>query len=365
MYAIVLAGGVGSRLWPRSRNDHPKQLLDLVSERTMIQETVDRLQLLMPCENITIVVGENHATKVREQLKELPAENVLVEPSGRGTAPAIGLALLQIKRLATKAGISDPVIGSFHADHVITKRDEFCRLVQAGEKVAEKGYIVTLGITPQQPHTGYGYIERDGELESVNGLSAYRVARFVEKPSYHKAEEYLATGRYSWNSGMFMWKLSTILEEYSQYLPELYGGLSKIEAAYTQSNYTEIMGDIWNDIRSETIDVGIAEKSQRMAVLPADIGWSDVGDWSVVADLLAQKLADDDGNAVVGHHVGHGTTRSLIYSRNDGKLIATIGLDEMLVVDLPDVLLVAPRSKNQEVKKIVEHLRQHGLEKFL
>lgn len=365
MYAIVLAGGIGSRLWPRSRNDHPKQLLDLVSERTMIQETVDRLQLLMPCENITIVVGENHAVKVREQLKELPPENVLVEPSGRGTAPAIGLALLHIRRLAAQAGISNPVIGSFHADHVITKRDEFCRLVQAGAQIAEKEFIVTLGITPDHPHTGYGYIERDGELDKVNGLTAYRVARFVEKPSYHKAEEYLATGRYSWNSGMFMWTLSTILEEYQAYLPDLYASLEQIGAAYGQADYDKKMGDIWNAIRSETIDVGIAEKSQRMAVLPADIGWSDVGDWSVVADLLAQKVGDGDGNAVVGHHIGHGTQHSLIYSRNDGKLIATIGLDEMLIVDLPDVLLVAPRSKNQEVKKIVEHLRQHGLEKFL
>jgi len=170
MYGIVLAGGVGSRLWPRSRNNSPKQLLDLVSERTMIQETVDRLKKLMPPENITIVVGESHADQVRVQLPELPEGNILIEPVGRGTAPAIGLGLARIRALAAAAGDSDPVIGSFHADHVITNPEGFCQVVRAAAHVAEDGYIVTLGITPDHPHTGYGYIERDGLIKEVDGL---------------------------------------------------------------------------------------------------------------------------------------------------------------------------------------------------
>jgi mannose-1-phosphate guanylyltransferase len=366
MYAIVLAGGIGSRLWPRSRNTSPKQLLDLVSERTMIQETVDRLQLLMPCKNMVIVVGENHAVKVREQLGEVPPENVLTEPSGRGTAPAIGLGLLHIRRLADAAGVANPVIGSFHADHVIKNRDAFVQVVRAAGKIAQEGYIVTLGITPTEPHTGYGYIERSEEIGSAEGLQAYKVARFVEKPSHQKAVEYLATGKYSWNSGMFIWTLDTIMDEYKRLQPTLATSLAKIGDAHGGANYKQVLDDTWNDIRTETIDVGIAEKSDRMAVVPADMGWSDVGDWSVVADLLAQQNSDDGGNAVIAdHHVAHGTSGTLIYSRNAGKLIATIGLDNMIIVDLPDVLMVAPRSKNQEVKKIVEELKQRGMEKFL
>ncbi len=365
MYAIVLAGGVGSRLWPRSRNNNPKQLLDLISDRTMIQETLDRLRLMMPVENITIVVGENHAVMVRQQLADLPAENVLIEPSGRGTAPAIGLALLHIQRMAALAGDTDPLIGSFHADHVITDRISFARAVKTAAEVAEQGYIVTLGIKPDSAHTGYGYIERSEQLAEVDGVPVFRVARFVEKPPRATAEEYLATGRYSWNSGMFIWKLSTILSEYDRYLPELSAQLKEIDAAYSQADYPGNLAKIWNTVRSETIDVGIAEKSQQMAVLPVDIGWSDVGDWSVVADLIAAQQPSADGNAVVGYHMGFNTTRSLIYSGNEGKLIATIGIEELLIVDLPDVLLVAPRSQNQEVKKIVERLKQEGLDKFL
>jgi mannose-1-phosphate guanylyltransferase len=365
MYAIVLAGGVGSRLWPRSRNNSPKQLLDLVSERTMIQETIDRLAQLMPLQNITIVVGENHAAQVREQLAELPPDNVLIEPSGRGTAPAIGLGLAHIRRLAAAAGETDPVIGSFHADHVITQRDQFGRVVKAAAEAARQGYIVTLGITPDAPHTGYGYIERGEQLQNVDGLPVYKVARFVEKPPREVAEQYLQTGRYSWNSGMFIWKLSVITEEYGRYLPEFSAQLQQIEAAYGKPEYREILGQIWNNVKSETIDVGIAEKSQRMAVLPAEMGWSDVGDWSVVTDLIALQQASEDGNAVVGQHLGLDTTRTLIFCGDHQKLVATIGLDNLLIVDLPDVLLVAPRSRNQEVKKIVEKLKQAGLEKYL
>jgi mannose-1-phosphate guanylyltransferase len=361
MYGIVLAGGVGSRLWPRSRNNNPKQLLDLVSDRTMIQETVARLQRLMPPENITIVVGENHAALVHLQLPELPPENVLIEPAGRGTAPAIGLGLARIRELAEAAGDADPVIGSFHADHVITNPEGFCQVVKAAAQVADAGYIVTLGITPDEPHTGYGYIRRSEHIEDVDGLPVYKVAGFVEKPPRATAEEYLATGKYSWNSGMFIWKLSVITEEYATYLPELSRQLQEYSLAETP----QAAASIWNQLKSETIDVGIAEKSQRMAVLPAEFGWSDVGDWSVVADLIAARQPSPENNAVVGHHLGLNTFNSLIYGANENKLIATINVKDFIIVDLPDVLLVAPRSQNQEVKKIVEKLKQQGLDKFL
>ncbi len=365
MYAIMLAGGVGSRLWPRSRNDSPKQLIDLIGERTMIQETAERLCGLMPIGNIIIITGANHAALARQQLPGLPPENVLAEPVGRGTAPAIGLGLAHIRRLAQAAGETDPIIGSFHADHVITRSEEFNRVVGQAAQVAEAGYIVTLGITPSHAHTGYGYIER-GEIIAQDGeLQAYRVARFVEKPDMATAIRYLETGQYSWNSGMFIWKLSTIQQEYAQYLPELARQLAEISATYGQPDYQATLERVWPTIANETIDVGIAERSQWMAVLPADIGWSDVGDWSVVADLIAARNQDSSKNAVVARHIGLDTSRTLIYSGNEGKLIATIGLDDLIIVDLPDVLLIAPRSRNQEVKNIVERLKKEGLKEFL
>ncbi|NWJ45172.1 MAG: mannose-1-phosphate guanylyltransferase [Chloroflexi bacterium] len=365
MYAIVLAGGIGSRLWPRSRVTSPKQLLDLVSEHTMLQETVLRLQGIIPIENIVIVTGDSQAQKAREQLPELNPENVLIEPSGRGTAPAIGLGLIHIERLAAAKGESDPVIGSFHADHVITKTDEFRKTVLAAANMAEQGFIVTLGIEPDSPHTGYGYIERGALLRTIDELDCYKVNRFVEKPAREIAEQYLATGRYSWNSGMFIWKLSTILGEYKTLQPELYAQLNQIKAAYGKDNYWQALNKIWDVIKPETIDVGIAEKSAHMAVLPVSIGWSDVGDWSVVAELIALRNANEDGNAIIGHHLGIETTNSLVYTANQQKLVATIGLEDIIVVDTPDVLLVCKRQNNQDVRKIVEKLKVLGLDKYL
>jgi mannose-1-phosphate guanylyltransferase len=365
MYAIVLAGGVGSRLWPRSRNNTPKQLIDLIPGDSMLQESVKRLSCLMPQENVVIVTGENLAAETRRQLPELPAENVIVEPAGRGTAPAIGLGLLHVARLAEARGDKDPVVGSFTADHIIANVDQFCKVVAVAGQVAAENYIVTLGITPDSPHTGYGYIEQGEKLEEIEEVPVFKVARFVEKPPRVKAEEYLATGRYCWNSGMFIWRLSMIMGEYRTYLPELSRQLEQINEVYGKPEEAEVVAKVWSEVRTETIDVGIAEKSQRMAVLPADIGWSDVGDWSAVAELIASMDKSEEGNAIVGQHIGMGTKNSLIYSTSPSKLVATIGLEDVVVVDTHDVLLVARRSQNQDVKKVVERLKQEGLDKYL
>jgi len=360
-----MAGGGGSRLWPLSRNNTPKQLLALVSARSLLQDTVDRLLELMPPENIVIVTGAHHATQARAQLPAIPARNILVEPAARGTAPAIGLALVYIAYLARAKDEPDPVVGSFHADHAITKVAEFQAVVRDAARVAEAGFIVTLGITPDQAHTGYGYIERGTALPNSGGRPAYQVAQFVEKPDRATAAAYLATGRYSWNSGMFLWKLSLILGEYARYQPELYGQLQAIGATVGTPQFETTLRQVWDGVRTETIDVGIAEKSRRMAVLPADFGWSDVGDWGAVAALLAGGAADADQNAVLGQHLGLGTHNSLIYSTIEGKLIATIGLENLVIVDTGDVLLVCDGNKNQDVKKIVEQLKAQGSSRYL
>jgi mannose-1-phosphate guanylyltransferase len=365
MYGIIMAGGAGSRLWPRSRNQTPKQLLDLLSPLSLLQETVARLRPLMPPENIVLVTGEQHAEAAREQLPDLPPENILAEPAARGTAPAIGLGLIHIARLAAQRGESDPVIGSFHADHVITNVPEFQAVVRDAATLAAGGYIVTLGITPGHPHTGYGYIERGDPLPYAGKHPAYRVLRFVEKPPRATAEAYLATGHYSWNSGMFLWPLSTIMAEYERHQPGLYQQLQTIAAAAGRPDYAATLARVWADMRAETIDVGIAEKSERMAIIPADFGWSDVGDWSVVAELLAAQQANSHQNAVVGQHMGIDTHDSLVYSTVPGKLIATIGVANLIIVDTGDVLLVCDRARNQDVKQIVEQLRAEDQTHYL
>lgn len=331
----------------------------------MLQETINRLAYLMPLENIVVVTGEQYAEFVQSQCPKLSAENILTEPAGRGTAPAIGLALYHIQRLAAANGENDPVIGSFHADHVITKQAAFCEVVRATEEIANDGYIVTLGILPDQPHTGYGYIERDSLLKVCRDYPVYKVARFVEKPPYEVAKEYLQTGRYSWNSGMFIWRLSTILEEYQEYQPQLAAQLREIANAFGTPEAAATINRVWNEIKSETIDVGIAEKSKRMAVLPADIGWSDVGDWAVVSNLISLRDQNADGNAVSDMHVGFDTNNSMVWSFDKDKLIATIGIEDIVVIDTPDVLMICHRHKNQDVKKVVEYLKKNNLDKFL
>jgi mannose-1-phosphate guanylyltransferase len=365
MYAIVLAGGVGSRLWPRSRNHSPKQFLNLVSERTLLQETLHRLSHLMPLENIIVVTGERYAEFAQTQAPELPVENILTEPAGRGTAPAIGLALFHIKRLAEARGEDDPVIGSFHADHAITKTEAFYEVVRATEEIAQAGYIVTLGILPDEPHTGYGYIQRDSLIKVSRDFPVYHVSRFVEKPPLETAKKYLQTGHYSWNSGMFIWKLSTILNEFKQYQPELTAQLIQIAEAHGKPGYPEVLTEVWNEIKSETIDVGIAEKSQVMAVLPADIGWSDVGDWAQVCTIVSERDQNEEGNAISAFHIGIDTKNSMIWTADKQKLIATVGLEDVIIIDTGDVLMVCNRHRNQEVKKVVEQLKKQQLDKYL
>jgi mannose-1-phosphate guanylyltransferase len=248
---------------------------------------------------------------------------------------------------------------------VITDVPEFQAVVRDAATLAEDGHIVTLGITPSHPHTGYGYIEREEPLAYPGAHAAYRVVRFVEKPPLATAEAYLATGRYSWNSGMFLWQLSTIMGEYATHQPQLYQQLQAIAEAAGRSDYAATLPRIWTDIRTETIDVGIAEKSAHLAVIPADFGWSDIGDWSVVADLLAVQQANPQKNAVVGQHIGLDTHNSLVYSTVAGKLIATVGINNLLIVDTGDALLICDRARNQDVKKIVDQLRAENRSQLL
>jgi mannose-1-phosphate guanylyltransferase len=350
IYALIMAGGTGSRLWPRSRTQHPKQFLDLTGDATMLQQAQARLVPLIQPETTMVATNDHYVDIVLKQVPELPPQNVLGEPKGRGTAPAIGLAAVHIRKRNPGA-----VMAVLTADHLIAKQDEFRRALQAAADIAGEGWLVTLGITPNYPETGYGYIERGDFLGMVGEFEGYRVSGFVEKPDLARAQEYLDDGNYAWNSGMFIWRVDRILDEMSQHMPKLYAGLMEIEAAIGTAHEREVLEKVFPTLPSETIDYGIMEKAEQVAVLPVDIGWDDVGSWSAVYDVLPK---DKYGNVVVGSHLSPDSKNTLIYSPN--KLVATIGMQNMIIVDTDDVLLICPRERSQDVKKLVDILKNNG-----
>ncbi|MBI5649052.1 MAG: mannose-1-phosphate guanylyltransferase [Chloroflexi bacterium] len=355
VYALILAGGTGTRLWPRSRRERPKQLLSLFSARTMLQETCDRILPIIPPAHIFVATNDGYVDAVREQLPILPRKNVIGEPEGRGTAPSIGLGALHIVKQNP-----DAVMVSLHADHYIEKADAFRAALMHAAEIARRDYLVTLGIQPNQPETGYGYIQRGALIDTLDEQPVYRVAAFVEKPNVETAARYVASGEYAWNSGIFAWKISTLWQEYERYQAALFKQLKQIGRALGKSGFAATKKRIWKNVRNETIDVGIMEKSRRVAVLPIDVGWSDVGSWATLLDLLP---GDQENNVVVGDHVGVDTSSSLIYSPN--RLIATVGLNNIIVVDTDDAILVCPKDRAQEVKRLVDALKQNNKHKYL
>jgi mannose-1-phosphate guanylyltransferase len=355
LYALIMAGGSGTRLWPLSRSNRPKQLLNLVGGRTMLQQAYDRLLALVPPENILVATNREYAGEVRDQLPELPADNILGEPEGRGTASAIGLG-------GTLIAERDPgaIMIVVTADHVIARVGAFQAALRAATLVARGGYLVTLGIQPTFPSTGLGYIERADRLDAAEGLTAYRVARFVEKPDRERAEAFLEAGAYSWNSGMFIWPVELILDAFRRFMPDLSAGLEEIYRAVGTAGFTATVDRVWPTLPKQTIDYGVMEKADRVAVIPVDIGWSDVGSWPSVYDELAHDL---DGNAAVGRVVSIDTRGSLLYAPE--RLVAAIGLEDMIVVATDDVVLICPMSRAQEVRDLVAKLKEQGEGRYL
>jgi mannose-1-phosphate guanylyltransferase len=351
MYGLILAGGSGTRLWPHSRSARPKQFLPLGGGRTMLQETVDRTLPIIPHERVYVATGPAYAELVRAQLPELPPENILVEPSGRGTAPCIGLAALHLRQRDP-----DAVMAVLSADHRVERVEEFCQALLVGQMMAQQGHLVTLGIQPAAPSTGYGYIRRGGLLFHEGSQSVYRVAGFVEKPDVERAYAYVSSGEYFWNAGMFVWRADRILQELALHRPALAQALALIGTAIGSPEQQRVLEHVWADVENVAIDVAVMEQTEYAAVIPADLGWSDVGDWASLADTLPK---DGHGNAVVGKYVGVDTHNSLIYG--NGRIVATIGVEELVIVDTHDVVLICPRSRVQDVKAMVAMVReQHG-----
>ncbi|MDP9366333.1 MAG: sugar phosphate nucleotidyltransferase, partial [Chloroflexota bacterium] len=347
-WGVVPAGGSGTRLLPVSRASQPKFLLPLLGDRSLLQQTADRLGDLTSPERTMVVCGPAHAAPVARQLPGLPEANVVVEPSPKGTCAAIALAAALIARQEP-----DAVMGSFAANHDVLDRPAFARAVRAAVDAAA-GWLVTVGLTPTRTETGYGYIERtdDPVLHAPTGR-VFRAARFVEKPDRARAEAFVASGRYLWNASMFVWRVRTFLDELDRLQPALAGGIARIADAWDTPRRDVIAAEVWSGLPSTSIDEGIMELSDRVAVVPAAMGWSDVGDWHGLGDLLTRDAA---GNSVRADVVQTEATNNVVWS-GTGRVIALVGLDNLVVVDAPDALLIADRAKAQEVRRIVGLLK--------
>jgi mannose-1-phosphate guanylyltransferase len=358
-FAVIMAGGGGTRLWPLSRRERPKQMLQLIGERTMFQLAVDRLQGLFPFERILVVTVAEQAAGLQAQYPEIPKENYLLEPMPRGTASVVGLAAIDLMRRDP-----DATMAILTADHYIEDVELFQNLLMAAHDVAQEGSLVTLGIVPNYPSTGYGYVQRGQELGSFRGAAAYQALRFKEKPDAEKAREMLASGDHYWNSGMFIWRTDRILEEIQLLMPDLAGKLAEIAKDWGQARQTQVLQEIWPTIQPQTIDYGIMEHAAQVALLPAaELGWNDVGSWESLFDVLP---ADENGNIIVqASHFGLDTDACLIFGSDRERLIVTIGVKNHIVVDTGDVVLICPRDDAQKVRELVSLFKEKDWKQYL
>jgi len=356
LYAVIMAGGSGTRLWPRSRKKKPKQLLDIVSSKTMIQETVDRLGGLVDEDRIVVVVGEAHSKEINQQLAQIPTENILVEPQGKNTAPCIGLAAVHIR-----ARDKDAVMIVLPSDHLIKNANRFRKIVRVAAAVAIEGKsLVTIGIEPTFPETGYGYVQIGKKVDSVNGENVYKVVAFKEKPTAAVAKRFLKSGNYMWNSGMFVWRADTILNCIKAHLPKMHKGLMKIEASLGKENETKALEKAYDEFEAESIDCGVMEKAKEVMLVKGDFGWNDIGSWAAMEQLWPK---DKDGNFLDADVVSIESSGNIIHSTK--KLVAVIGLQDIVIIETEDALLVCAKDRAPDVRRAVDELKERGLEDYL
>jgi mannose-1-phosphate guanylyltransferase len=353
MFAVIMAGGSGTRFWPASRDRLPKQFLKITGNRTMFEETIHRVRPFIAEDHIYAVVGEIHAGLTRQALGASDA-GMLVEPVARNTAAAIGLAAIHVHRRDP-----DGVMIVLPADHFIADLENFAQTAQAAAEVAATGAIVTIGIQPTRPETGYGYIKIGEATGRALDRPYYRVARFVEKPDQQTALDYLASNQYGWNSGIFVFTARRMLAEIAVCLPELAAGLDEIEQAIGGADYNQTLGRVYRRLDSISIDYGVMEKTEAAVyAFRADFAWSDVGSWQALYELRAGE-ADADDNLLLGNAATVEAKSNLVYSTTD-RPIALLGVEGLVVVDTPDALLVADRRRSQEVKKFPEQFKRNG-----
>ncbi len=359
LYAVIPAGGSGTRLWPLSRAGHPKFLHPLTgTDASLLQATVERLAPLSAPEKVLVVTGVAHAVEVSRQLADVPVENILVEPSPRDSCAAIALAAAVIARRDPEA-----LMGSFAADHLISNGPRFISVIEQAMAGARQGLLMTLGITPTRPETGYGYVQCGGPVGAGTVLA---VEEFKEKPSYEVAESYVKSGNYLWNAGMFVWRVDVFLAELARQQPQLHAGIARIVQAWDSGSREEVLGEVWQTLPRISVDYAVMEGAAtvgRVGTVPGDFGWNDVGDFHTLGEVLA---ADNAGNVVVGkdatgqQSVLLRETENLVVVPNSGRLVAALGVRDLIIVDTPDAVLVCPRDRAQEVKSLVDDLKSKG-----
>lgn len=359
VYAVIMAGGVGARFWPRSREKSPKQLLELFGKNSMIVNTVKRLDRIIEPKNILIVTNKIQKPLIMKQLPNIPADNIIVEPFGRNTAPCIGLAALFLRRHDP-----DAVMVTLPADHIIEDVEEFHRVLRLAIWVAyESGKLITVGIQPTRPETGYGYIQINDAQDESNPYFArgiYRVKTFAEKPNEETAKMFIETGEFVWNSGMFIWRVETILNEIQKSLPEMYQELMNIDAALGTNKYETTLELSYKMIRGISIDYGVMEKAREVFVIKGIFGWSDVGSWDEVYRLSGK---DEKGNSITGKVMLNNTKNALVHSPE--KFTAVIGMEDVIIINTDDALLVCKLGKSQDVKEVVDYLKRKQIDQYL
>ncbi len=349
-YAMIMAGGGGTRLWPMSRADMPKQLLPLIEEHSMFHVSIERLAPLFPPERIYVVAGRNYVDMLRADAPHIPPENFIVEPVGRDSGPAAALGLTVIHKRDPKA-----VVALLTADHHIANREMFREVLAAACELAQDSHIVTLGISPSLPSTAFGYIRRGKLITKIDGFRCYESRGFTEKPDTVTAIGFIRSGEYSWNSGMFIWTAERALQEFARQQPQIHELMMRLQPIVDTPDYDSTLDALWETIPRISIDFAVMEGAENMAVIPIDIGWSDVGSWDALFDVLD---LDPDGNGFKGaspDRITVDTKNTLVYS---DKLTVTIGVENLVIVDTQDVLMICHKDRTQDVKKVVSMLRE-------
>ncbi|MBL0331576.1 MAG: mannose-1-phosphate guanylyltransferase [Chlorobiota bacterium] len=359
IYAVIMAGGVGARLWPRSREKSPKQLLHILGEGTMLQNTISRLQPFIPYDKILIVTNKLQIEQVHEQNPQIPYENIISEPFGRNTAPCVALAAFVLQARDPNA-----VMITLPADHHIQNVGEFQRLLSMTSIAADElNCLATIGISPTRPETGYGYIQRNDQTDKYNPFfndGLRRVLTFAEKPDFNTAERFIASGDFLWNSGMFIWKVDTILDAFKEHLPLIFDELTYVKDKIGTNKFESALVNAYSNIHPISIDYGIMEKAHNVFVAQGDFGWSDVGSWDE-AYRLARK--DSDGNFIEGDVIAVNVKNSFI--RSDNQMIAVVGLEDVIVIDTSDAILICKKGSSQNVQAVVDYLRRKKINSLL
>jgi len=357
-YAAIMAGGGGTRLWPLSRKKRPKQTLKFFGERTLFQISVERILPIIEPDSILVLTVKDHAELLSKQEESLAQKNFVIEPSPKGTASAIGLAAIYLNH-------RDPgsVMACLTADHFMANEPAFRELLMAAYDAALDNHLVTLGITPETPEPTYGYIHKGNSVDKYRGRQAFNVRAFKEKPDPDLARKYQQSGEYSWNSGMFVWRTDRILDEIQRQMPDLFSGLQEIEKAVDTDRERETVESVWSELKSITIDYGVMEGAEGVVVIPADdLGWIDVGDWNRLYDVLEK---DETGNVSEAGAALLLDTRGVLLlqdgQRESGRLIAALGIDDLVIIDTEDVLLICRREMADQMKRLVDFMNERGL----